>query len=530
MRKKIAAAAVAGALVSAVMSGTAPASGAPVATGAGAGAGSGAGASVRADFNNDGVADLAIGVPDEDSGVQDSGAVNVIYGSAANGLRSAGNQLWTQNSAGILDEADENDRFGYALAAGDFNGDGFSDLAVGVPFEAIGASNDPEGAQGAVQVIYGSATGLTAEGNQFWTQESPGVADEAEAFDRFGISLAAGNLGRSAHDDLAIGVVAEDVTGGDSTVMDAGAVNVIYGTAAGLAASEKDPVWTQETPGIAGDVEPFDQFGYSLAIGNFGLSDYDDLAVSAPGSSAGESSGVHVIYGAASGLSTFGSQFWRQDGPYSLAAGNLGRTTHDDLVIGAPYENRGTTQQGAVHVVYGSSDGLKAAGKQVWSQDSAGISGAGEDGDGFGYALAIGNFGKSAHQDLAIGVPYEDVAGTNDGGVSVIYGSAAGLSATGNQFWGQNSSGIVGAAESSDQFGETLTAANFGRSARDDLAVGVPSEDSAVPDSGAVNVIYGSASGLNSARNQLWSQDSAGISGAAEASDRFGSSSTAVRS
>ena len=65
----------------------------------------------------------------------------------------------------------------------DFNGDGFGDLAIGVPGE--------NSSQGAVNVLYGSATGLVATNNQFWTQDSTGVLDIAEAGDAFGSALAA---------------------------------------------------------------------------------------------------------------------------------------------------------------------------------------------------------------------------------------------------------------------------------------------------------------------------------------------------
>ena len=67
------------------------------------------------DFNGDGFADLAVGVPDEDIGsIGAAGAVNVLYGTAG-GLSSAGNQFWNQNSSGILDTAEGNDEFGAAL-------------------------------------------------------------------------------------------------------------------------------------------------------------------------------------------------------------------------------------------------------------------------------------------------------------------------------------------------------------------------------------------------------------------------------
>jgi hypothetical protein len=78
------------------------------------------------------------------------------------------------------------DGFGFAVAAGDFNGDGFADLAAGVPSEDGNGISDA----GVVHVIYGSAAGLSSAGNQFWTQDSPGVLDDAEATDVFGSALA----------------------------------------------------------------------------------------------------------------------------------------------------------------------------------------------------------------------------------------------------------------------------------------------------------------------------------------------------
>ncbi|HET9516691.1 MAG TPA: integrin alpha, partial [Actinoplanes sp.] len=448
MRSRIAAGAVAATLISAV-SCVLPATPATAAAGAGVSAGAATGgSSVRADFNGDGVADLAVGSPDEDltvgfggAEVENGGAVNVIYGTRSAGLQAPKDQFWTQNSDGMAEEAEPNDRFGSALAAGDFNGDRYSDLAVGVPFEGLAGAGD---AEGVVHVIFGSKNGLTAAKNQLWSQNSPGVGEESEYFDRFGSSLAVGNLGRSSHDDLAIGVPAEDVTVAGQPVMDAGAVNVLYGSKTGLKATTTDPVWTQQTKGIAETAEPFDQFGSVLTIGDFGRSAHDDLAVSAPTEASGPK-GVHVVYGTSTGLDAKHSQWWTQaskdmraedeccDGfGLSLAAGNLGHSAHDDLAIGSPYEELGAASQGSVNVIYGTKDGLRAAHNQLWSQDSAGIAGSGESGDQFGYALAIGNFGKSGHEDLAIGVPYEDVHAVDDGGVNVIYGSAGGLTATGD--------------------------------------------------------------------------------------------------
>lgn len=46
--------------------------------------------------------------------------------------------VWTQNIRSIEDYAEVDDKFGSALATGDFNKDGNSDLAIGVPLESVG--------------------------------------------------------------------------------------------------------------------------------------------------------------------------------------------------------------------------------------------------------------------------------------------------------------------------------------------------------------------------------------------------------
>ncbi|HEX6569407.1 MAG TPA: FG-GAP repeat protein, partial [Acidimicrobiales bacterium] len=87
---------------------------------------------------------------------------------------------------GVGGSAEDADQFGSALAAGDVDGDGSADLAVGAPFEAVGAVD----AAGAVNVLPGSTPGgLSGTGSQIFTQDTPGVPGTAETFDTFGFSL-----------------------------------------------------------------------------------------------------------------------------------------------------------------------------------------------------------------------------------------------------------------------------------------------------------------------------------------------------
>lgn len=491
-------------------------------------------ATATGDFDGDGYDDLAIGAPFENVGsVVDAGVVNVIYGSS-NGLSTAikPDQLWDQDVANVEDTAETSDQFGFSLTAGDFNGDGYDDLAIGVRFENIGTIVDA----GAVNVIYGSAAGLSATTvpDQLWTQNSGNVEGTCETSDYFGSQVAGGDFNGDGYDDLAIGVPLEDV----GTAVDAGAVNVIYGSAAGLSATTvPDQFWTQNSANVEGSCETGDQFGVRLAVGNFNGDSQDDLAIGVYAEDVGSvvnAGAVNVIYGSAAGLSatTVPDQFWNQDVTdvedlgetddffgLSLAAGNFNGDPYDDLAIGVPNEDvNSVVDAGAVNVIYGSVGGLSATtvADQFWHQDVADITSTAEASDFFGSFLAVGDFNGS-YDDLAIGVPKEDVvtaAGTivDAGAVNVIYGSAGGLSATTvpDQFWHQNISNVEDTVETGDQFGNKLAVGDFNGSYAD-LAIGVPYEDvGSIANAGAVNVIHGSAGGLNvtTPPDQFWHQDS----------------------
>jgi hypothetical protein len=181
------------------------------------------------DFNKDGYADLAVGVPGYNTAGVKAGAVNVLYGSATGlgvGLDSPASQIWSRESDGVLGEPAEGDRFGHSLAAGDFDGTGFDDLAIGVPGDDIGDAKDA----GSVNVLYGSATGITTLHNQLWDQTGLDENGGVEAGDAFGSALAAGDFNGNGVADLAIGVPGEDVEVGIVIFSNAGSVDVLYGT------------------------------------------------------------------------------------------------------------------------------------------------------------------------------------------------------------------------------------------------------------------------------------------------------------
>ena len=426
------------------------------------------------DFNNDGLQDLAVGLPEENGG-----SVIIIYGSATNdGLSGEGSQRWRQGDDGISDSSEGQDLFGRALAAGDFNGDGFDDLAIGNPGE-----ND---FRGSVHVIYGSANDLTGNGNQRWRQGSgPNgeLRDDDDTNDLFGIALAAGDFDGNGFDDLAVGVVGEN---GQE-----GVVNVIYGSNGGLT-DNGNQRWRQgndDNGRLEGDGrDDRDGFGSELATADFNGDGFDDLAVGVSGENDSRGA-VNVIYGSSGRLSSSGNQSWSQEQDditggsergngfgSALVGADFNGDGFDDLGVGLPGEDGGS-----VIVIYGSAQRLISQGNQRWRQGDNGIVDEAEGGDGFGSELGAGDFDGDGLADLAIGVPGE---GGGRGIVHAIYGAAGALSSEGNQLWFQD----ISTPDGSDLYGSSLTTGDFNDDGADDLAIGVPGENGG---RGAVNLVYG---------------------------------------
>jgi len=430
-----------------------------------------------ADFNGDQVGDLAVGVP-RDSTVAGgiAGGVNIIYGSVSSGLSNNDNQFWSQDSAGILDQCEPDDLFGNALAAGDFDGDGFADLAIGIPGETLVGVKC-----GAVAVLYGTPSGLSSAGNQLWAESGSGLAGVPVADgDHFGAALTVGDFNADGFADLAIGIPGKEIQSlsilHPETEVNAGAVRILLGSATGLT-SAGTQLWSQNSSGnhasIADVSETGDLFGSALAAGDFDGDGFCDLAIGVPGESLSgilECGAANVILGGTAGLRVTGNQFFSRltQGVFggaaagahfghSLTAADMNRDGKADLAIGAPFDMvSGQMDAGSVNVIYSTLGGLSAAGSVFLTQGTFGVGGVTEGGDNFGFSLTAGDYDANGAGDLVIGVPNEDYNGVDAGVIHIVYGDFGGLQSVGSQLWSQGTSGVQGVAQQADQFGLAL--------------------------------------------------------------------------
>ncbi|MFN2511025.1 MAG: FG-GAP repeat protein, partial [Pyrinomonadaceae bacterium] len=259
-----------------------------------------------------------------------------------------------------------------------------------------------------------------------------------------------------------------------------GLVHIIPGSQNGLR-GESAQTLDQNTPGIGGGAEDGDQFGRSLAVGDFQADLRDDLAIGVPfedlmSNTQADAGAVHVLFGSFNSgemVTTEGDMFISQAElsgvsveagdrfGWSLAVGRFDSDFQEDLAIGSPGEDiNAIVDAGIVNVLYGSTFGPSLTGAQTWHQDTANIPDSADTGDHFGYALSAWNYGKSSQSDLAIGAPFEDVGQLADAGVvTVIYGTSTGLAATAAnpaQLWHQDVSGINDVLQEGDRFGHAL--------------------------------------------------------------------------
>ncbi|KUL33719.1 FG-GAP and VCBS repeat-containing protein [Actinoplanes awajinensis] len=456
----------------------------------------------RSDFDGDGRDDIA---------TSGSAGVTVVYSSSP--FRD---QLSIGTPPGVLDCL----CFGGEMVSGDFNGDGYDDLAAA-------ASLEPDVQRlgrlaGAVWVIPGSSTGLRPTAVKHFTQSSAGVPGSSEEGDAFGAGMAAGDITGDGRADLAVSIPGKEIAG----KRDAGAVVVLKGSAAGIASTGAQ--WlSQATKGVPGAPETGDRFGSGLAIGKIDKNRYQELVVGASqedhnkatdedlDESLAGSGLVTQFWGTARGVALTkvttvsgmqvtravkqsGTHFWDLGDP-AMAIGDTTGDGYGEIVIGSPM----TRGSGMVVSLAGRRTGLSAKGAIALDQNSKGVAGANEDSDQFGRSLAVGDVTGDGRADVLTGIPSEGYG--NDwevGAVVLLRGSKKGLTGVGSQTINQATAGVPDSIGRGENFGYAVAIGNLNGSGGLDALIGAPWDmvngNTTGYSSGSVTRLYGGAKGLGS--------------------------------
>lgn len=307
-------------------------------------------------------------------------------------------------------------QFGYAVStAGDLNGDGYSDIAIGAPQASNGQS-----IEGLVYVYYGSNTGIGAAPSL--------ILETNQAGAQFGWSLnTAGDVNGDGFSDLIIGAVTWE---SDATTQNQeGSAWIFHGSATGIST----------TPNIILQPDAAAIYmGYSVdGIGDINNDGYSDVIAGAwlAALPTFQEGAAYVYLGSAAGLTnTFANRLERnqsgaQFGSAVAGAGDVNGDGYSDVAVGG-YKYDVTVpgaDDGAVFIYRGGPAGLGGAVNPAPTQtlNATGISIA------FGWSVSsAGDVNGDGYSDLVVGDWRDNIGGpSQEGTAHVFHGSAAGLAA-----------------------------------------------------------------------------------------------------
>lgn len=402
------------------------------------------------DFTGNGSTDVFVGSPFSSSfNRQWNGAVTIIFGGEDKKTLFS---MYGENSG---------DQLGTAITAGDFNGDGMRDLAVGA-FNALVEDERP----GKVYVIYGGAgddEDLSGQlvrqvGDRTETHFGDFVSNKVDSVlsgqvdkGRFGVSMLAADINSNGIDDLIVGAE--------------GRVYIYFGSEDGI---RKHPSIT-----VRHDIEG-ERFGSSLAVGDFTGSGKAELVVGAHRASYDDKDEVGKVYvfediagrtGFVDSYDFYIPGFYENSRfGFDMDTGDANGNGKDDLLISSfPYN--GNHRDSGVFLYYGGNGFREGVLPDVIIDDPL-------PGSLPGTSVLLKDFNGNGKDDIIIGSPsIKHVGGNGSGKVYILFSDDSPYKRH-YRILGSNKFNIIHGETGDDWFGFGLDAFDLNGNSMNDLAVG----------------------------------------------------------
>jgi len=371
------------------------------------------------DVNGDGYDDVIVGAPFFDAGQADEGAAFILLGSA-DGI----DQVNPVEAHAQIEGNQVNAQFGHAVAsAGDVNADGYADVLIGSPLYNAGQLDE-----GVAWVYLGSPAGIPDGG----PANAHAAFESNQANAQMGYSVAsAGDVNDDGFDDVIVGSPFHD-----NGQADEGMAFIYHGSATGFVFGNPTTASTRlESDQIDA------RFGVSVATaGDVDADGHADVIVGAHTYDGGESDegAAFVFHGGSTGIA-HGSGSTAQTriesdqiggglGLSVASAGDVNGDGYADVIVGAFTYDFALVDCGAAFVFVGSASGVVGTDPETVD---AGLIGS-QTGEQLGRSVAgAGDLDADGFDDVAVGSMFWSNGESEEGRVSVWFGSPGGVVADG---------------------------------------------------------------------------------------------------
>ena len=393
----------------------------------------GAGLATGVDINGDGIDDIVVGADGNAVSNPVGGAGYVVFGKVGGLPSFSVDDLGSSVGGFTISGAADGGLAGVALTAGDFDGDGDTDIIVGAPDNRGDINQQGTGALFFIEGQAGWSTGDVSLA-AIAANEGGFKISGREANDHVGYNIEnLGDLNADGIDDFSFRV------GGDSLFENA--VYVVFGAASGLENTSLDNL----DAGIGGFRIRDDDQGQLVTgrVGDINADGIDDFGIGFDfDDSRGEYSGVsYVVFGQVNlasfdlkdiGVSVGGFKVLAEAagdllGRSVAGAGDINNDGIDDLLVGAKGNDGGGLYSGAAYVIFGGVALPTTVDLNVIKTGLGGFRMVGEfAGDGVGTDLfGPGDVNNDGIDDVLVGSWDFDVSneGHDQGSAYVVYGS-----------------------------------------------------------------------------------------------------------